>query len=222
MNEVVCLFFSKKISNRLNSPEKEAIFLKQYNVKNRLIEKTISVIASDGLDKTTPKSIVKGTDINEAYIYRFFSDKDDLLCKTFDMLDNELVSTAMTHISVMYISEIDYEVRCRIFFNNIWKFLLGNKEKCLAFIRYYYSPYFQKYSAKVHKERYEPLVEKFKDAFRKESNVWMILNHILNVMLDFAIKVFNENVPNDDDTEEHVFRLVYYSIQQYFKEREAS
>ena len=87
-------------------------------------------------------------------------------------------------------------------------------------MRYYYSPYFSKYSAVDHKRRYRPLVDKFKDAFREDANVWMILNHILTTMLDFAVKVFDGAVPNDNDTAEHVFRLLYVSVRQYFKEKE--
>ena len=113
--------------------------------------------------------------------------------------------------------ELEYEIRCRVFFAAIWKFFLGNRDKCLAFVRYYYSPYFGKYSAETHKERYKPLVEKFKDAFIDEADVWMILNHILNVMLDFALKVHNGQMSSDDDYAEHVFRVVYRSIEQYFK-----
>jgi hypothetical protein len=98
--------------------------------------------------------------------------------------------------------------------------MLGNRDKCLAFIRYYYSPYFQRCSAEEHKKRYMPLVDKFKDAFREEANVWMILNLILTTMLDFAVKVFDGAVPDNDDTAEHVFRLIYCSIRQYFKKKE--
>ena len=60
-------------------------------------------------------------------------------------------------------------------------------------------------------------MEKFKDAFIDEADVWMILNHILNVMLDFALKVHNGQMSSDDDYAEHVFRVVYRSIEQYFK-----
>ena len=123
----------------------------------------------------------------------------------------------MQPVSVMYIQEMGYETRCRIFFTSIWRFLLGNRDKCLTFVRYYYSPYFSKYSAEEHKERYVPLVERFKGAFRDEANVWMILNHILATMLDFAVKVIEGAVPDDDDTAEHVFRLIYVSVRQYFK-----
>lgn len=191
--------------------------MKHYDVQNRLIDRTITVIAENGLDKTTTKAIVKGTDINEAYIYRFFKDKEDLLFHVFEKLDDELVAKALQHVEVMYMPELEYELRCRVFFTAIWKFMLGNKEKCLAFVRYYYSPYFQKYSYETHKQRYAPLVSKFQDAFKDEADTWMILNHVLNVILDFAVKVHYNRMPNEDDYSEHVFRVIYRSIEQYFK-----
>ena len=46
----------------------------------------------------------------------------------------------------------------------------------------------------------------------------MILNHMLNVMLDFAIKAHDGQMPSEDDYVEHVFRVIYRSIEQYFKE----
>lgn len=192
--------------------------MKHYDVQSRLIDRTIIVIAENGLDKTTTKAIVKGTDINEAYIYRYFSDKEDLLSHVFDTLDEELVAKVMQHLPVMYMRELEYELRCRVFFEAVWKFLLGNKEKCLAFVRYYYSPYFTKYSAESHKRRYVPVVEKFNEAFKDEADVWMILNHILNVMLDFAVKAHNGQMPKEDNYVEHVFLVIYASVKQYFRE----
>lgn len=194
--------------------------MKQDEIRRRLIDGTIHVIAREGLDGASTKQIGLATSINEAYIYRCFEDKEDMFAKTFASLDDELVAKAMQHVCVMYMHELEYETRCRFFFNSVWKFLLGNRDKCLAFIRYYYSPYFLRYSAEEHKKRYLPLVDKFKDAFRQESNVWMILNHILTTMLDFAVKVFDGAVPNTDKTAEHVFRLVYFSVRQYFKPKD--
>ena len=191
-------------------------------MREKLIARTITVIANEGLDKTTTKAITTGTGINEAYIYRHFSDKKDLLSKAFDKLDEELVAKVMQHLPVMYMQELEYELRCRVFFEAVWKFLLGNKEKCLAFVQYYYSLYFTKYSAESHKRRYIPIVEKFKDAFKDEADVWMILNHILNVMLDFAVKVHNGQMPNEDNYSEHVFRVVYRSVEQYFRKSKES
>lgn len=192
------------------------------DMRQTLIARTIQVIANEGLDKTTTKAITAGTGINEAYIYRYFSDKEDLLAKAFDKLDEELVDKAMQHVSIMYMDTMEYEMRCRFYFGAMWKFLLGNREKCLAFVRYYYSPYFSKRSSESHKRRYTSLIEKFSDAFKAEADVWMILNHMLNVMLDFAVKVHNDQMSRDDDYTEHVFRVIYASVKQYFKETEES
>ena len=194
--------------------------MKQDEIRRGLIDGTIHVIAKEGLDGASTKQIGLATSINEAYIYRCFEDKEDMFAKTFASLDDELVNKAMQHVPVMYMQEMEYEMRCWVFFTSVWKFLLGNRDKCLAFIRYYYSPYFQRYSAEEHKKRYLPLVDKFRDAFRDEANVWMILNHILTTMLDFAVKVYDGAVPDNDDTAEHVFRLIYHSIRQYFKKKE--
>lgn len=192
------------------------------DTKETLLARTVSVIAHEGLDKTTTKAIVSGTGINEVYIYRNFSNKEELLSKTFDKLDDELFTKAMQHVDVMYMTELTFETRSRIFFKNVWDFLLGNREKCLAFVQYYYSPYFKKYSVKEHKRRYVPLVEKFQNAFRDEADVWMILNYILNVVLDFAVKVHNGEMSKEDDYAEHVFRVIYASIRQYFNKPQES
>jgi len=186
-------------------------------MRETMFARTIKIIANEGLDKTTTKQIVSGTGINEVYIYRQFKGKEDLLAKTFDKLDEELVSKIMQHIEIMYVTTMEFETRCRVFFMAIWNFLLGNKEKCLAFVRYYYSPYFLKYSIKSHKERYEKVIEKFKDAFIDEADVWMILSHILNVMLDFAVKAHTVQMPKEDSYTEHVYRVIYASIKQYFR-----
>jgi len=194
--------------------------VKNTNVRDVLINRTISVIAEEGLDKTTTKAIVAGTGINEVYIYRQFANKEELLQKAFEKLDEELVSKVMLHIPVMYMLSLEYRARCRFFFNEVWKFLLGNREKCLAYVQYYYSPYFRKHSAEDHRLRFVPLVEKFNEAFREEANSWMLLNHIINTMLDFAVRVYDGDLPDDPDTAEHVFRVVYYAVSPYFKKAE--
>ena len=120
--------------------------MKQDEIRRRLIDGTIHVIAKDGLDKASTKQIGIATSTNEAYIYRCFDDKEDMFARAFDALDDELADKVMQHLPVMYMHEIEYELRCRFFFSAVWKFLLGNRDKCLTYVRYYYSPYFSKYS----------------------------------------------------------------------------
>ena len=196
------------------------LIVKHFNVRERLIENTIRIIAENGLDKTTTKAIVSGTGINEAYIYSHFSSKDELLAAAFESLDSELVTEALRHLEQLQGDPADREARCRAYFNAMWRFFLEKKERSTAFVQYYYSPYFKKYSAESHRERYLPLVEGFQRAFREEANTWMILNHVLTTMMDFSLKVIDGALPDDEDTEEHVFRVVYHSVKIYFKGKE--
>ncbi len=191
--------------------------MKQDDLRQALIDGAIHVIAQNGLDKATTKAISQATSINEVYIYRLFENKEKLFEKAFEHLDKQLLDKCLLHIDVMYMREMDYEIRCRIYFLAMWRFLVGNKDEIFMYVRYYYSPYFTKYSADEHKKRFAPLIEKFRPAFKDEADIWMILNHILNVILDFAVKVHNDQMPKEDNYAEHVFRVIYASVKQYFR-----
>ena len=191
--------------------------MKQEECRHKLIDGTIYVIAKYGLDKATTKQISTTTLLNEVYIYRCFKNKEHMFAKAFSTLDEELVAKVMEYIPVMYDVSLEYETRCRIFFFAVWKFLLSNRNNCLTYMQYFYSPYFSMYSAEEHEKRCTPIVNKFRDAFKDEADVWMILNHILNVMLDFAVKLHNDLMPNTEIYAEHVFRVIYRSVEQYFR-----
>jgi len=191
--------------------------MKYDEIRQSLIDGTIRVIAEKGLDRASTKQIGLATSLNEAYIYRCFENKQDMFAKTFAVLDEELLAKTMQYVDVMFSTDIEFVQRCRSYFFWVWTFLVGNRDKCLTYMRYFYSPYFTRYSAEDHKKRFVPLLTKFHDAFKDEADVWMILNHILNVMLDFAVKVHNDQMPDNDVYAEHVFRVIYASVKQYFR-----
>ncbi len=196
--------------------------MKQDAIRQKLIDGTIGVIARDGLEKASTRQIGLATATNEAYIYRCFKDKEDMFANAFTALDEELLAKTLQHVPIMYQAHIDFVQRCRSYFFAVWDFLLSNRDKCLTYVRYFYSPYFVKYSAEEHKKRFMSLVERFGPAFKEEADVWMILNHILDVMLSFAVKVHNGQMPVGDNYPEHVFRVTYAAIKQYFVNGERS
>lgn len=187
----------------------------QEEMRLALVNSTVKVVANDGLDKTTTKAISTAADLNEVYIYRLFEGKEDLLRKSFEMLDKELIDTVYLHLPVMYNEDRDFVSNCRIFFCSIWNFLLGNRDKCVCYMSYFYSPYFQKHSAESHVERAAKVVDGMTSAFAQGSDVYFFLNHILNVMLGFAIKVFDGDLTNDDKTAEMIFTIVFSSVRPY-------
>lgn len=191
--------------------------MKLDELRQKLIDGTIRVIAEEGMGGTTTKRVRMASSVNEAYIYRCFKDKEDMFAKTFAYLDEELFAQTMEHFDVMSLTDMAFVNRCRTYFFKVWSFLLSSRDKCLAYVQYFYSPYFVKCSAEEHKKRFMPLLDRFREAFKDEADVWMILNHILNVMLDFAVKVHNGQMTRDDNYAEHVFRVIYVSVKQYFR-----
>lgn len=141
--------------------------MKQEEMRQKLIDGTILVVANEGLGETTTKKVRMACSINEAYIYRCFRSKEDMLAKTFSYLDEELFSVAMKFLDDVDLSQICVERWSREYFNAMWTFLLGNREKCLAYMQLYYSPYFVKCSVDEHKTRFLPLVERFRPAFKE-------------------------------------------------------
>jgi AcrR family transcriptional regulator len=190
------------------------------DTRERLIHGTIRVIARDGLDRATTKNISLETGINETYIYRCFDDKTDLFVKVFSILDRELIDVLMDNVYVMNDSEVPLRERFRILYSRLWEFLLGNEDKCKCYVTYYYSPYLKNYSYREHLANYKVAVQKISVVFKEEANVLILLNHALHVLLDLSINVYDGVLPDNDDTEEHVFRLIYGSLQQYFKVEE--
>ena len=56
----------------------------------QLIDSTVRVIARDGLDKASVRTISSDCQVPNPYIYQFFKDKDDLLISTFTREDTKL------------------------------------------------------------------------------------------------------------------------------------
>jgi len=185
--------------------------------REKLIEGTIRVISREGLDKASAKQIEAETGINVVYIYRCFKDKDEMFAHVFSVLDKELIDKLNESLEAGWLPEYSMKERCRKTFDSIWRFLLAEPDRCTCYLRYYYSRYFQDYSLDSHTQDYKPIVEKISDVFLDEANVWMLLNHLLRVMLDFSLKVFNKEIGDNEDTSEHVFRLIYNSTSPYFK-----
>ena len=185
-------------------------------VRKAIIEGTVNAVACYGLDGATTKRISADTKINEAYIYREFKSKDHLLASTFAALDAELVSEVMLRLPIMDVVSMDVKQRCMMFFFSVWKFILGKPRRCICYIQYYYSQYFTKYSKDEHLALYVPLVEKFTSAFKEGTNVSLLFGHIMHSMLDFAVKVFNGYLKDDEETAKYVFDIIYSSVESRF------
>ncbi len=181
----------------------------QYEMRQKLIDSAIFVASSEGFHKTTTKAISVHSGINEAYIYRFFNDKEDLYEKTFAQLDVEVATNIMNSMSVMNLQGVDIYNKCNMLFAACWRFLLSDRHKCSYFIKYYYSHYYNTYPKEHRKIVYANVVDCFATAFIDGTDVWWQFNAILDVVFSNIVKILRDEIPNNEETAKKVFDLVY-------------
>ena len=183
-----------------------------------LIKATITVMGRNGIDKTTTKAISAEADgINEAYIYRFFNSKEQLYKEAFFTITNELTAKVLALIPVLENAGMTIEDRWWIFFSGIWDFVLKNKDKCRCYLRYYYSPYFKWYSSKEHKAFEQTAAKNLSLVFNENTDVGLLYSYIIGTILNFADKVFNNEIENNEKTAEQIYKLIYSAIEPHLQ-----
>lgn len=188
--------------------------MKQENIRQKLMGSAIYVVATEGIHKATTKAIATHSGVNEVYIYRLFEDKDDLFTQTFALIDSELIACILKYEPIMEMQGIEIEERCYIFFKSCWKNIL-DYNKCSFFIKYYYSHYYNSYSPLKRRKAYSKVIESFSPAFKKGTDVWRIFNRILDIVYSTIIKILRGEIPDNDETAEDVFRVLYSAIEPF-------
>ena len=187
------------------------------DTRRSLVDATIRVIAKDGIENATTKLISSATGINEAYIYRHFTNKIDMFVKAFDYLDDELFSNVLQCADNVIKGENIYEKWCSCFFSPVLEHLMSDREKWLMYLQYYYSPYFALHSSENHKKRLSVLVSRLKGTFRDDTKVEILLDYILITMLDYVFKVDTQQISYSDRNNEETFFMIFNSIKRYLK-----
>ncbi len=199
---------------------------KEADIRAILIDNTIHLIARGGFELATTKNLThfgeepKGIKMNEAYIYRLFGSKEELYQSTFSTLDNELVSAFRNAIIILNDFSVDTKKKFYQFFLLAWQFVLRNEERCRCYVRYYYSIYFKGKALEKHKQYFDTIINIFKPLFIDEADVKAIMHSVFTTLLDFAIRVYNGELLDDEVNRPHVFNVLYCMVLTYLKKPE--
>jgi AcrR family transcriptional regulator len=192
-------------------------------IKELLISNAIRLIGEGGFEAATTKALalsggdLPGVKMNEVYIYRFFNSKEGLYSAAFTALDQELYEAFQYGVDAVASFEGNAKVKLQEFFALAWKFLLQNEYHCRCYVRYYYSVYF-KNSQSAHKTLFAKITEKISPLFREEADGQAILHSVFTSLLDFAIRVYNGDIEDNDINRPHVFNVLYCMMASYFNE----
>lgn len=193
-------------------------------IREILIQNTIHLVAEGGFEMATTRAIaMEKTEIelpirmNEVYIYRLFGGKARLYEAAFVCLDEELFSAFRRGVESVGGLETETKEHLKEFFAKTWSFLLHNEERCRCYVRYYYSVYFKGHSLRIHKKLFDSMATVFRPLFKDEAEVSMILHSLFTTVLDFAIRVHNGEMEDNEKNRRFVFNVLYCSVVAYLK-----
>ncbi len=193
-------------------------------IKELLVKNAIHLIAEGGFERATTKELthcggsLPDFKMNEVYIYRFFGSKDCLYEAAFLSLDAELHHAFIESIKAVGGFEGNTKEKLYEFFSNAWYFILGNEEHCRCYVRYYYSIYFKESSMKTHKKLFSEVISRMTPVFKEEADVASILHSVFTAMLDFAIRVYNGDLEDNEENRPHIFNVLYCMMMTYIKD----
>lgn len=181
-------------------------------MRRTFLESAVRVVAQYGLERTTTKLISNEANLNEAYIYRCFENKEMLLREAFLEEDKRFVQLLQKTLPVMRMENCTWKERAFLLWQTSWAFILEKEADCSFYYRYYYSASCQKYAYEDHLNCYRPLLEKIRGTFLPGTNISLLLHQLFATMLTFAGRVVCGAVANSPELTRWAFEQIYCFI----------
>ena len=196
---------------------------REAEIKVLLVENAIHLIGTGGFEKATTKEMtycrghLPDFKMNEIYIYRLFGNKEKLYEAAFVCLDTELERAFSVAVDALGDFSENTEERLLTLFSRSWEFLLNNEERCRCYLRYYYSVYFKGAAVEAHNRLFGEIVSRMSPLFTEEADVLSILHSVFMTLLDFAIRVYNGELEDNDINRPHIYKMLYNMMSDYLK-----
>jgi len=173
-----------------------------------LMKSTIYTVAKYGFEGLTIKDISKECNMNEAYIYRYFLDKTDLLVQAFLYTDEELFNKLTDTLKTFDNIEYSLEDRSKMYFKEMWDFFLSDMNYSKFYIRFYYSSYLTDSVSKIHNELCFKYFNKISKYLKKGTNQEVLMHHIFSSLLTFINLIGINVIENNDENFNAIFKII--------------
>lgn len=184
-------------------------------IRSQLMDGAIKAVSEYGLEGLTTRSIQLYSGIKDAYIYRYFEDKEDLLRKTFIKIDIALSNAITDESKGLNISSVGEKQKCSALWRACWNYFVSHPDECKFYVRYYYSTYFQSQAAAEHNDLCKNLLLAINSALSWDGSCRMVVNQILDTILSNSVKVANGELENSEQTTELAFKAAYTILCTY-------
>lgn len=187
------------------------------DMRNAFLRSAVHIVAQEGMDRATTKNISKLTGLNEAYIYRCFPNKEDLLREAFHLGDVRFLTVLQSIRPIMRDDSLGWKERCYRLWKTTWDYIMSVPEDCVFYIRYYYSGNYIRNAREEHLAIYKNLPGEVAWAFKDPGMALTLLRQLFDTMLCFANRVIAGEMSNDEATCDFIFQQVYSFMLPNFK-----
>ena len=177
-------------------------------VRQEFIKSAIRVTAGQGIQNATTKALSVDSGLSEVYIYCYFKGKDDLFRQTFYELDKELMYMMTNSFKRIGHQNTNVRIGFKSIHLDFWRFCLGDISKCSFFIQYYYSTNYQGEADRERKAIYQPLLDLIAPAFTDDTDAWVELNHMYDIIFPKLLRVIRGTLANSEETEKNVYKEI--------------
>ena len=176
-----------------------------------LLQGAVRAVARNGLENTTTRSIGAEAGIDDAYIYRYYRDKEDLLCRAFLAECETYIGRVVQSIEILRKNNAaeTLEDRCRFVVACAWNYLKERPDLSRFFVRYYHSAGFQNHASEQFRMLLSRIAASVSETLNVQSNAPLVMIHLMESMFSFASKFADGLLPDNDDTMNAVFGQLY-------------
>lgn len=193
------------------------IYATEQELREALIRYTEYIVANEGMHRATTKNIAEKAGINEAYIYRTFKDKDDLVKSAFIENDIRLRDKVMDSLHFLDEKDKSFEERLRCLLTPCLDMMLESRDHCLFYLRYYFSEKYLQLAKSEHDECFRPVYTALQPYFNSKENYAFVVNFVFESMLTFVYSVSTNVGADKEKGKRHTVDMLINLLMDYMR-----
>ena len=192
------------------------------DTKTRIIFATMKAVRQYGLEGVRIQNVAELAGVSPGALYRYFDGKDQMIVECFTYVDKQ-AAEIFEHLSFNPLAMLTDPVGA---IKGLWlpyfRFWTSHPDETVFYHRFRDSTFFPQYARErevTYFDTFLGMVNTFKKAFPRlnQINQDLLWLHVLTSTVLYAKYVVEGTLPNDQETEDTVFRLLITGLSGYLK-----
>lgn len=192
------------------------------DTKTRIIFATMKAVRQYGLEGVRIQNVAELAGVSPGALYRYFDGKDQMIVECFTYVDKQ-AAEIFEHLSFNPLAMLTDPVGA---IKGLWlpyfRFWTSHPDETVFYHRFRDSTFFPQYDRErdvTYFDTFLGMVNAFKKAFPRlnQINQDLLWLHVLTSTVLYAKYVVEGTLPNDQETEDTVFRLLTTGLSGYLK-----